>query len=382
MHFSSMPSADRLALSCFMLIDKKGNVVDHRISKTVINVNRRMTYTAVNAIVELHDEAVMEEYKECVDMFYLMKEAADILRAKRKKRGSIDFNFPEAKIILDEKGVPIEIKPYERNDATKIIEDFMLAANETIAQDFFWRDIPFVYRTHETPDIEKIQKLGVFINNFGYAIKGASQELHPKELQQLMIKIEGKPEEALIARLALRSMKQAKYTVKNEGHFGLATQYYCHFTSPIRRYPDLQIHRIIKECIDNKLNDRRISHYEKILPEIANQSSLNERRADEAEREVEKLKKVQYMKKFINQEFEGVISGVTSWGMYVELPNTVEGMIRITSLKDDYYFYDEEKYQLIGEHTKKAYNLGDKIKVIVTGADMTLRTIDFEIAEE
>lgn len=373
---------DRLALSCFMLIDKKGNVVDHRISKTVINVNRRMTYTAVNAIVELHDEAVMEEYKECVDMFYLMKEAADILRAKRKKRGSIDFNFPEAKIILDEKGVPIEIKPYERNDATKIIEDFMLAANETIAQDFFWRDIPFVYRTHETPDIEKIQKLGVFINNFGYAIKGASQELHPKELQQLMIKIEGKPEEALIARLALRSMKQAKYTVKNEGHFGLATQYYCHFTSPIRRYPDLQIHRIIKECIDNKLNDRRISHYEKILPEIANQSSLNERRADEAEREVEKLKKVQYMKKFINQEFEGVISGVTSWGMYVELPNTVEGMIRITSLKDDYYFYDEEKYQLIGEHTKKAYNLGDKIKVIVTGADMTLRTIDFEIAEE
>lgn len=373
---------DRLALSCFMLIDKKGNVVDHRISKTVINVNRRMTYTAVNAIVELHDEAVMEEYKECVDMFYLMKEAADILRAKRKKRGSIDFNFPEAKIILDEKGVPIEIKPYERNDAAKIIEDFMLAANETIAQDFFWRDIPFVYRTHETPDIEKIQKLGVFINNFGYAIKGASQELHPKELQQLMIKIEGKPEEALIARLALRSMKQAKYTVKNEGHFGLATQYYCHFTSPIRRYPDLQIHRIIKECIDNKLNDRRISHYEKILPEIANQSSLNERRADEAEREVEKLKKVQYMKKFINQEFEGVISGVTSWGMYVELPNTVEGMIRITSLKDDYYFYDEEKYQLIGEHTKKAYNLGDKIKVIVTGADMTLRTIDFEIAEE
>ena len=372
---------DRLALSCVMKIDEKGNVIDHEILKTVINVNRRMSYTAVKEILEDNNEERINEYSELVEYFKLMEELAALLRSKRKKRGSIDFDFPESKIILNEKGVPTDIKPYERNVATKIIEEFMLAANETVASDYYWREIPFVYRSHESPDIEKIQKLGVFINNFGYAIKGASEEIHPKEIQQLITKIEGTPQEALISRLALRSMKQAKYTVKNQGHFGLASQYYCHFTSPIRRYPDLQIHRIIKESLDGKLNEKRIKHYEKILNEVANQSSICERRADEAEREVEKLKKVQYMKKFINHEFEGVISGITSWGMYVELPNTVEGMIGVASIKGDYFYYDEEKYQMIGEHTKKTFNLGQTVRVVVMNADMLTKTIDFELVE-
>ena len=373
---------DRLALSCFMHINKKGEVTDHRIAETLINVDRRMTYTDVNKIVEFHDKETCAKYDGFVEFFDLMEEAAEVLREKRRKRGSIDFDFPESKIILDEKGKPIEIKPYERNKATRIIEDFMLIANETIAQNFFWQEVPFVYRTHENPDPEKIIKLGIFINNFGYTIKGAGEEIHPKEIQKLLGRIEGTPEEALISRLTLRSMKQAKYSVNNEGHFGLATQYYCHFTSPIRRYPDLQIHRIIKESINGKLTEKRISHYNKILPEVANQSSLCESRADEAERATEKLKKVEYMQKHIGETFEGVISGMITWGIYVELPNTVEGLVRVTSLKDDYYFYDEEKYQMVGEHTNKVYNLGEKVKVVVVTADKVLRTIDFEFPEE
>lgn len=373
---------DRLALSCFMDIDEKGNVVGHKIAETVVNVTRRMSYTSVKKILEDYDEAERNEYKELIPMFELMAELADILREKRRKRGSIDFDFPESKITLDKKGKPIDVRAYERNKATKIIEDFMLMANETIAQDYFWQEIPFVYRSHDYPDSEKIQKLGIFINNFGYSIKIGQDEIHPKELQKLMEKIDGSPEEALISRLTLRSMKQAKYTVTCDGHFGLATKYYCHFTSPIRRYPDLQIHRIIKENIRNGMSEKRIRHYDKILPEIAIQSSNMERRADEAEREVEKLKKVEYMKQFLGEVFEGVISGITTWGMYVELPNTIEGMIRVTSLKDDYYYYDEENYIMVGEHTRKTYKLGQKIKVEVAAVDKLLRTIDFELVEE
>lgn len=372
---------DRLALSCFMDIDQKGNVVGHKIAETVLKVDRRMSYTSVKKILEDKDEAEIEEYKELVPMFELMQELATLLREKRHKRGSIDFDFPESKIILDEKGKPTEIKAYERNSATKIIEDFMLLANETIAEDYFWQELPFVYRTHENPDEEKIQKLGIFINNFGYSIKVGQDEIHPKELQKLLSKIEGTPEEALISRLTLRSMKQAKYTVSNEGHFGLSTKYYCHFTSPIRRYPDLQIHRIIKENLRGKMNEKRITHYERILPEVAKQSSLTERRADESEREVEKLKKVEYMKQFIGECFEGVISGITTWGMYVELPNTVEGMVHVNSMEGDYYYYDEEHYMMIGEHTKKMYKLGQKVKIEVVGCDRVLRTIDFELVD-
>ena len=368
---------DRLALSCLMEIDGKGNVIGHRIAETLIQVDRRMTYTAVNAIVTDRDPDVMEEYGDFVPMFDLMKELSDILRERRKKRGSIDFDFPESKIILDEKGRPVDIKPYERNAATKIIEDFMLMANETIAEDYFWQELPFLYRTHDYPDPEKMKRLGTFINNFGYTIRTQNGEVHPKELQKLLDKIEGTPEEALISRLTLRSMKQAKYTTVCTGHFGLAANYYTHFTSPIRRYPDLQIHRIIKENLRRGLSDRRFVHYDSILPEVAVQCSSMERRADEAERETDKLKKCEYMSKRIGKEYDGVISGVTNWGLYVELPNTVEGLIRVNDLMGDYFVFDEEHMELVGEMTRKSYKLGQKIRVQVADTDKLTRTIDF-----
>ena len=373
---------DRLALSCMMDIDAKGRVVGHKIAETVVCVDRRMSYTAVKKILEDKDEKTIEEYQDFVPMFELMKELAAILRKKRMQRGSIDFDFPETKILLDDKGHPVEIKPYERNVATKIIEDFMLIANETVAEDFFWQQVPFVYRTHDNPDSEKIHKLATFINNFGYSIHIGQDEVHPKELQKLLQKIEGSTEEPLISRLTLRSMKQAKYSTISSGHFGLATNYYCHFTSPIRRYPDLQIHRIIKECLRGKMNDKRISHYDKILPEVAKHASDMERRADEAERETEKMKKVEYMSAHIGEEFEGVISGVTAWGFYVELPDTIEGLVHITSLKDDYYDYFESTYELVGQITNHRYKLGQKVRVVVTATDALLRTIDFELADE
>ena len=373
---------DRLALSCIMTIDSKGNVLDHKIAETVINVDRRMSYTSVKKILEDRDEAEIKEYEPLVPMFEQMQELAAILREKRKQRGSIDFDFPETKIILDKKGRPLEIKPYERNTATKIIEDFMLITNETIAEDYFWQELPFVYRTHDTPDPEKIQRLEVFINNFGYGIKNNREGIHPKELQKLLARIEDSPEEALISRLTLRSMKQAKYTVTNSGHFGLSAKYYCHFTSPIRRYPDLQIHRIIKESLHGGMTEKRIKHYTNLLPGVADQSSAMERRADEAERDTEKLKKVEYMSKRIGEEFTGVISGMTSYGMYVELPNTVEGMIHVNSLTDDYYYYNEETYEMTGEQTHRVFKLGQTVKIVVTDTDKLLRTIDFELSEE
>lgn len=373
---------NRLALSCIMTIDAKGNVADHVIAETVIRVDRRMSYTSVKKILEDEDAAERKEYEEFVPMFERMQKLAAILRKRRMKRGSIDFDFPETKIILDAQGVPVEIKPYERNVATKIIEDFMLIANETVAQDYFWQELPFVYRSHDNPDSEKMKKLATFINNFGYSIHLGQDEIHPKELQKLLQKIEGTPEEALISRLALRSMKQAKYTTASAGHFGLATNYYCHFTSPIRRYPDLQIHRIIKDNLRGRMNEKKIAHYEKILPEVAEHSSKTERRADEAERETEKLKKAAYMEQRIGQIYEGVISGVTEWGFYVELPNTVEGLVHVTSLEDDYYHYNESAYELVGEVAGKRYKLGQKVRVAVAGCDKILRTVDFRIAED
>ena len=283
---------NRLALSCIMTVDAKGNVIDHVIAETVIKVDRRMSYTSVKKILEDHDEVEIREYEELVPMFERMRDLAAILRKKRMKRGSIDFDFPETKIILDAQGRPVEIKPYERNVATKIIEDFMLLANETVAQDYFWQELPFVYRTHENPDTEKIHKLATFINNFGYTLHIGADEVHPKELQKLLMKVDGTDEESLISRLTLRSMKQARYTTACTGHFGLAANYYCHFTSPIRRYPDLQIHRIIKENIRGRMNDNRREHYESILDAVAKQASETERRAEEAERETVKLKNV------------------------------------------------------------------------------------------
>lgn len=373
---------NRLALSCIMTIDGKGNVVDHTIAETVVNIDRRMSYTSVKKILEDKDPQEIAEYKELVPMFELMRELSDILRKKRMKRGSIDFDFPETKIILDEAGRPVEIKPYDRNVATKIIEDFMLIANETVAEHFYWQQTPFLYRTHGVPDGEKIRKLATFIGNFGYTIKGGTDEVHPKELQKLLGKIRGTPEEDFISRLTLRSMQQAKYTVDCTGHFGLAADYYCHFTSPIRRYPDLQIHRIIKENLRGRFDEKRREHYESLLPVVATETSRLERRADEVEREVDKLKKVQYMTAHIGEVFEGIVSSVTGWGLYVELPNTIEGLVHISTIEGDYYHFVEETYELIGERTNRHYKLGQSVKVMVEACDTMVRTIDFSLVED
>ena len=375
---------DRLALSCIMTVNPKGDVVDYEIAETVINVDERMSYTDVNKILEEEDKELSERYEKQVPMFFLMKELSGILREKRRKRGSIDFDFPESKIVLDKDGKPLSIKPYERNTATKLIEDFMLLANETVAQHFYWLEAPFVYRTHENPDPEKILKLGTFINNFGYFIKVKSgdNEIHPKEIQKLLGKIEGTDEEALISRLTLRSMKRAQYSTECTGHFGLACQYYCHFTSPIRRYPDLQIHRVIKEQLRGKLSENRLEHYNGLLPEVAKHSSEMERRADEAERETDKLKKAQYMQDRIGEIYEGVISGITAWGIYVELPNTVEGMIHVSRLYGDYYYYSEESYEMIGRDSGRRFKLGQKIKIMVDGVDYLQKSVDFVLAWE
>lgn len=384
---------DRLALSCLMTVDAKGEIVDYEICESVIKVNNRMSYTAVKNI--LTDESIVEtdgdykKYAYLVPMFKQMEELAALLRKKRRKRGSIDFDFPECKIILDREGHPLDIKPYERNVATNIIEDFMLAANETVAQHFYWQELPFVYRVHDVPDAEKLQRLATFINNFGYYMKTVgksgskvgSEEIHPKEIQKLLDKIEGTPEEAMISRLALRSMKQAKYSVESTGHFGLACQFYCHFTSPIRRYPDLQIHRIIKEQLRGRLREERVAHYREILPEVASHSSKMERRADEAERETDKLKKVEYMEQHLGEVFDGVVSGITAWGIYVELPNTVEGMVHVSKLPGDYYYYNESTYEMVGDATGRVFKLGMPVKICVENCDRMLRTIDFSMCE-
>ena len=369
---------DRLALSCIMTVSPKGEVIDHQIAETVIRVDKRMSYTGVSKVLAEEPEA-LEEDKDFVPMIQKMQELSMILRERRGKRGSIDFDFPETKITLNDKGEPVEIKPYDRNTATRIIEDFMLIANETVAEDYFWQEIPFLYRSHENPDPEKIRKLSTFINNFGYHIH-VHDEVKPKEIQKLLSQVEGTPEEALISRLTLRSMCQAKYTTDNTGHFGLAAKYYTHFTSPIRRYPDLQIHRIIKENLRGRLNENRIEHYDKILPEVAKQCSDRERLAEETEREVVKMKKAEYMRMHIGEEYEGVISGVTKWGIYVELPNTVEGLVHVVDLRDDHYNFIEQTYEMVGEHTGKTYKLGEKVRVRVSDADKLLRTINFELA--
>lgn len=374
------PDEDRLTLSCIMEINKHGEVVDHKICKSVIHSHCRMTYTKVNNVIEHNDPDQCEEYKEFVTMLRLMNELRVILNEKRKKRGSVNFDFPETKIILDENGKVTDIKPYERNLATNLIEEFMLVCNETVAEDYYWQSVPFVFRNHECPDEEKIESLKQIIKSFGYYIKGQN-EIHPKEIQQLIEKISGTSEEHVISRLVLRSMKQAKYQSENYGHFGLAAQYYCHFTSPIRRYPDLQIHRIIKEAMDGKMTDSRRKRYEKILPAVANRCSVMERLADDAERETDKLKMVEYMSGKIGEEFEGIISGLTSWGIYVELPNTVEGMVSVNSMDDDYYTYEEKKLLYRGENTGKVYKMGDNVKVKVLKTDSQLRTIDFGFVE-
>lgn len=372
---------DRLAMSCIMTVDAKGDVIDHEICESVIRVNERMSYTSVKKILEDHDEEETTRYIDLVPMFEEMEQLAGILRNRRHQRGSIDFDFPESKIMLDEEGHPMEIRSYDRNVATKIIEDFMLLANETVAEEYYWREIPFVYRVHETPDEDKIKKLAILINNFGYSLH-ISDEVRPGQIQKLLAKIQGTPQEMMISRLALRSMKQARYTPENDGHFGLAARYYTHFTSPIRRYPDLQIHRIIKDDLRGRMNEKKMEHYQMILPEVTRQASETERRAEEAERETIRLKKAEYMEAHIGEVFEGVISGITNWGIYVELSNTIEGLVHVANMYDDHYDYYEDRYEMVGEHTGKTYKLGETVYVRVIDADCLTRTIDFEMADE
>ena len=375
------PDTDRLTLSCIMEIDREGTVVNHKIVESVIHSNCRMTYTKVNNVIENNDPDQIKEYEEFVPMLRDMDKLRKILNNRRRLRGAVNFDFPEPKIILDSEGKVLDIKPYERNSATNLIEEFMLVCNETIAEDYYWQSIPFVFRNHDQPDEEKIEGLKKLISAFGYRIKGKG-EIHPMEIQKLIEKVKDTPQEHIISRMVLRSMKQAKYQAENIGHFGLAAKFYCHFTSPIRRYPDLQIHRIIKEVIEGKLTENRIKHYDSMLSEIAYHCSTTERTSDDAERETDRLKMAQYMQEHIGEEYNGLISGVTSWGIYVELENTVEGMVPLNEIDDDFYEYEEENLRVVGRRTGKIYMLGDEVRVRVIRTDRQARTIDFMFVEK
>lgn len=372
------PKVDRLALSCFMEIDKEGKVLDHKIYESVIKTNERMTYTDVTKILKDKDEETIKKYDYLYEDFKAMEELEQILHNKRIKRGAIDFDFQESKIILDENGKPIEIKPYEREIANRIIEEFMLVCNETIAEHFFWANVPFVYRIHEDPDSEKLEKFNDFVHNLGYIVRW-SAEVHPKQLQEVIEKVKGKKEETVVSTLLLRSLKQARYSPECSGHFGLAARYYCHFTSPIRRYPDLMIHRVIKAYLNGRLDDKSYKKLVGTVDYAAVQSSEMERVAQEAEREVDDLKKAQYMAERIGEEYDGIVSSVTSFGMFVELQNTVEGLIHISALTDDYYVYDEKFLSLIGERTKKIYKLGDEVRIRVDRVNLDSHEIYFQL---
>lgn len=375
------PKVDRLTLSCIMIIDGSGKVLDHEIVESVIRTNERMTYTDVTKILRDNDPELSKRYDYLLDDFKAMEELCNILYKKRTKRGAIDFEFEESKIILNEFGKPIDIKPYEREIANRIIEEFMLVCNETVAEHMFWSHLPFVYRIHEDPDEEKLEKFREFIYNLGYIVKW-NGEVKPRNLQEILEKVKGKKEETVVSTLLLRSMMRAKYSPECVGHFGLAAKYYCHFTSPIRRYPDLQIHRIIKEFINGKIDDDRSKKLTDLVDYAARQSSERENIATEAEREVDDLKKAEYMLDRIGEEFEGIVSSVTSFGMFVELPNTIEGLIHITALDDDYYIYDENHLCLMGERTKKIYRLGDFVKVRCSKVDIPNREIYFDMVED
>ena len=372
------PNVDRLSLSVMMEIDKKGKVVDHEIVEGLINSKQRLVYDDVSDFLENDDEEAKKKLSTVAKDLKYMEELCHILYERRQSRGSIDFDFPEAKIILDEKGIPVEIRKEDRRIANRLIEEFMLVCNETVAERFFWADVPFLYRTHEEPSAEKITAFSKLIHNFGYVLKG-QQEIHPKELQLLIQEIKGKKEETLISTLLLRSLKKAIYSNEPGIHFGLAAQYYSHFTAPIRRYPDLVIHRIIKAYLNGKLSQQVQGKLEVSLPEIAEHTSMTERRAEEAEREVEDMKKAQYMTKHIGEEFEGIISSLTNFGLFVQLENTIEGLVHFSNMLDDYYHFDEEKYHIIGERTNRQYKLGDTVKIRVLDANVMKRNIDFEL---
>ncbi len=430
---------DRLCLSVIMEMNREGAVEKYRIVESVIRVDERMSYPDVQRILELKgkateqpaisaavsgavtededafvpcgigkevtalnpcavsnkekgihvgdsnrdtslsDEELLAKYEELIPMFCDMLDLSLKIRARRKKRGAIDFDFPEAKILLDEKGIPTDIFTEKANDATRLIEDFMLTANETVAEEFCRREIPFIYRIHSEPDPEKIESALRFVRSRGVKIDKKKQKITPMEIQQAVESVKGTPVETMVSYVILRAMQQARYEPTCDGHFGLAAKYYCHFTSPIRRYPDLQIHRIIHDCIRGRMTPERTRHYREILGEVANQSSITERRATECERETDKLKKAEYMYERIGQKFEGKISSVTTWGMYVELPNTIEGLVRVSDMTDDYYSFDETKMAMVGRLSKKTYSIGDAITVYVKDADLRMHTVDFTL---
>lgn len=371
---------ERLALSVIIDIDSSGNVVNHDIFESLIHINERMTYTNVYKILEENDSELKERYKEYVSDFEKMKTLALILREKRRLRGSVDFDFDEAKIIVDENGKTIDIKRYKMTIANKIIEEFMLLCNEVVSEHFYWIGIPFVFRIHEDPDPEKMESLNIILGTFGYKLKGY-RDVHPKALQDVIDQIKGKPEEKAINMIILRSMQKARYSDTHDWHFGLAAEYYSHFTSPIRRYPDLIIHRIMKEQINGKLDERRIDHYKDILHSIAQQSSERERAAQDAERDCEDLKKAEFMMDKVGMNFQGTISNITAFGLFVELENTIEGLVRLSAMDDDYYNYNERALCLIGERNKKIYRIGDKVNVQLIKASTEARQIDFIIVD-
>lgn len=373
------PFEDKLTLSVFMEINHKGDVVKHDIKETIINSKARMTYTEVSDILEKDDEKLKKTFAKVADDFFTAEKLARILMKRREKRGAIDFDFPEAKIILNNDGDVVDIKQYERRISNRIIEEFMLITNETVAEHFFWLNMPFVYRVHETPAHEKIETLNKFISTFGYVIKGDLESVHPKALQGIIEQIHGKTEEKAISTIMLRSLKQARYSPECVGHFGLAAQYYSHFTSPIRRYPDLQIHRIIKEFLNGKISQKRQDQLAQIVDYASTQSSEREREAELAERDVKDIYKARYMEDRVGEEFVGIVSSVTSFGMFIELDNTVEGLVRLADMNDDYYIFDENTFTILGERTKKMYRIGDVVKIKVEKVNVDFKEIDFKL---
>ncbi|MEK5084454.1 ribonuclease R [Bacillus sp. FSL H8-0515] len=374
------PKVDRLTLSCEMTINSQGQVTEHEIFQSVIKTTERMTYSDVNKILVDDDEELKQKYEPLVPMFKDMERLAEILRDKRMNRGAVDFDFKEAKVLVDDEGAVKDVVIRERSVAEKLIEEFMLVANETVAEHFHWMNVPFIYRIHEEPNAEKLQKFLEFVTTFGYVVKGTAGNIHPRALQSILDAVRDRPEETVISTVMLRSMKQAKYDPQSLGHFGLSTEFYTHFTSPIRRYPDLIVHRLIRTyLINGKVDEATQEKWAERLPDIAEHTSSMERRAVDAERETDDLKKAEYMLDKIGEEFDGMISSVTNFGMFVELPNTIEGLVHVSFMTDDYYRFDEQHFAMIGERTGNVFRIGDEITVKVVDVNKDERNIDFEI---
>lgn len=374
---------DRLTIACEMEIDYSGKIVKHEIFQSVIRTTERMTYENVNKILVNKDNELREQYANLVPMFEMMEELAAILRKKRMKRGAIDFDFKEAQVLVDEVGKAKDVVIRERSVGERLIEEFMLAANETVAEHFHWLDVPFIHRIHEDPDQGKLEHFFEFLGSLGHTIKGRSHDVHPLELQKVLEKVKNKPEEMVVSKLMLRSMKQAKYNPKSSGHFGLATEFYTHFTSPIRRYPDLIVHRLIRTyLLQGDMSSETLKYWKELLPEIAKHTSEMERVAIDTERDVDELKKAEYMEDKIGEEYSGIISSVTNFGLFVELENTVEGLVHVSYMTDDYYHFSEKHQALIGERTGVVYRIGEEVHVRVVNVNVDEHSVDFELVKK